>query len=61
MNQPIAEMDLHFVLGHLAISCYWQQLIDAGFENWEVLRDITEADMYAPTPGIYTTVLIQDV
>ena len=50
MNRPVTEIDMLFVLGHLAISCYWQQLFDAGFETWDVLRDITEADMYGSTP-----------
>lgn len=44
-------MDLPFVLGHLGISLYWQQLFEAGFETWEVLKDITEADMYDSTPN----------
>lgn len=43
-------MDLQFVLDHLGISLYWQQLFEAGFETWEVLKDITEADMYGSTP-----------
>ncbi|KAI9054833.1 hypothetical protein LZ554_001978 [Drepanopeziza brunnea f. sp. 'monogermtubi'] len=38
-------MDLHLILGHLGIACYWAQLFEAGFESWEVLKDITEADM----------------
>jgi len=54
-------MDLQFVLGHLGISCYWQQLSDAGFETWKELKDITEADMYGSNPGIHMTVLILDV
>ncbi|KAL2060947.1 hypothetical protein VTL71DRAFT_8999 [Oculimacula yallundae] len=40
-------MDLQFVLAHLGITCYWPQLFEAGFETWEVLKDITERDMEA--------------
>ncbi|KAJ5052225.1 uncharacterized protein L3040_001983 [Drepanopeziza brunnea f. sp. 'multigermtubi'] len=38
-------MDVQLILGHLGIACYWAPLCEAGFESWEVLQDITEADM----------------
>ena len=38
-------MDVQFVLANLGITCYWQQLFEAGFETWETLKDITERDL----------------
>ncbi|KAG4438711.1 hypothetical protein IFR05_005791 [Cadophora sp. M221] len=39
-------MDLQLVLASLGITCYWHVLLEAGFETWEILKDITERDMY---------------
>ncbi|EKD19673.1 hypothetical protein MBM_01625 [Drepanopeziza brunnea f. sp. 'multigermtubi' MB_m1] len=39
------RMDVQLILGHLGIACYWAPLCEAGFESWEVLQDITEADI----------------
>jgi hypothetical protein len=40
-------MDLQLVLDHLGIAYYWPRLFEAGFESWEIVKDITESDMYA--------------
>ena len=41
----LERMDVQFVLANLGITCYWQQLFEAGFETWETLKDITERDL----------------
>ncbi|KAB8293999.1 hypothetical protein EYC80_009463 [Monilinia laxa] len=38
-------MDLQSVLNRLKIQCYLHRLINAGFDTWDELKDITEADM----------------
>jgi hypothetical protein len=40
-------MGLQVALNRFGISCYWQQLFEAEFSDWDVLKNITEADMYA--------------
>lgn len=56
-------MDLQFVLSHLGVTCYWPRLFEAGFETWEILKDITEKDMNGILSWLHyvTTCLIADV
>lgn len=41
----LLNMDLEFILNKLEIHCYSHRLMNAGFDTWDVVKDITEADM----------------
>ncbi|CCD47016.1 predicted protein [Botrytis cinerea T4] len=43
MNPPDRELQL--ILNRLQMLCYLNRLTDAGFDNWEVVKDITERDI----------------
>ncbi|KAF5870447.1 putative hmg box protein [Botrytis fragariae] len=43
MNPPDRELQL--ILNRLQMLCYLNRLVDAGFDNWKVVKDITEKDM----------------
>ncbi|PQE23166.1 HMG box protein [Rutstroemia sp. NJR-2017a BVV2] len=49
---------LQFVLGKLEMQSYFQLLLDNGFDTWEVLKDITESDMYACSPIFFGSVIL---
>jgi hypothetical protein len=38
-------MDLESVLNRLDMQCYLHRLLNAGFDSWDVVKDITEYDM----------------
>ncbi len=39
------ENDLEIMLAWLGLSQYYERLLQAGFESWEIVLEITEADM----------------
>lgn len=43
MNPPDRELQLIF--NRLQMLYYLNRLMDAGFDNWKVVKDITEKDM----------------
>jgi len=40
-----AALALEFELIRIGIDCYFDLLVGAGFDTWEVLQDINELDM----------------
>ncbi|KAF7950348.1 hypothetical protein EAE96_007635 [Botrytis aclada] len=39
------DREIHVILIRLQMLCYLNRLMDAGFDNWNVVKDITEKDM----------------
>lgn len=39
------SIDLESVLSRLGMQCYFHRFMNAGFDNWGVVKDITEKDM----------------